>query len=829
MEEAGKATNRQQLMQEYGARARQCGLRIDVPADGAFNAEIAVVAEAPGEREVNMRMPLVGGSGKYLWDVLKKYGLTRQHVYVTNVIKRQVSMSAKADAKDEVKRDELDHWEQLLQWELGNLPNLKYVIILGNYALRALTGNSGIMNWRGTVFDDIMVGGVRLKGLATFNPAYPLREPRMDVVFRMDIGKLEKLRDGTWIKPEINTHINPSYDEAMRWIDKMHDEGISGKPVGGDIEVVSGETACIGLANDTKTAMCISLRDRNSNRFSLGEERALYRRFNQLFSDTRVPFVFQNGMFDSYFLWLKDRIRIRRIWFDTMLAHHTLYPQLPHNLGFLTSQYTDHPFYKDEGKDWQEGGEIDDFWRYNGKDCCIMLECQQKILKELVHFKMDKFFFEHVMRIQPFLVEMTVGGVKVDLTLKERITDELREIVAKQTEVFHSWVHEATGDPTYFPNPASWKQLQVLFFNRLKLVGRGLSTAEENRKRMADHPRTSLAAKRMLVELDKLKEEDKFLTTYAESRVSADGRMRCEYKQTGTINAPGRLSSTQLIWGEGSNLQNQPSRAQPMFIADEGYSFGYFDLSQAEARVVAWEAEIGKWKEQFEKARLQGGYDCHRALASDMFGVAYDDVPSQDEDERGQKTIRYIAKRCRHGLNYRMAPERLATTTGMSLMDAQRNYNIYHRITPELKVWWDKLTKEVIETRTLYNAYGRRLIIMERIDEDSLNSIVAFKPQSTIGDKINRVIYLSREDPEWPLHGDIWTPAARPLLNIHDALICLAPTDKIQKCMQIMVKHAQEPIMIKGEPLIIPADVKISQPDEHGVHRWSTLKKVVLE
>jgi hypothetical protein len=43
-----------------------------------------------------------------------------------------------------------------------------------------------------------------------------------------------------------------------------------------------------------------------------------------------------------------------------------------------------------------------------------------------------------------------------------------------------------------------------------------------------------------------------------------------------------------------------------------------------------------------------------------------------------------------------------------------------------------------------------------------------------------------------------------------------------------MKKYAEQPIMVRGEPLIIPADMGISQPDETGKHRWSSIKKVKL-
>jgi DNA polymerase I-like protein with 3'-5' exonuclease and polymerase domains len=585
--------------------------------------------------------------------------------------------------------------------------------------------------------------------------------------------------------------------------------------------------------------MCINFRTNSDNRFSEEEELSLNKEIQKLIGDPAVQLVTQNGMFDSYWLWIKDRLKIEHIYFDTMLAHHTLYPTLPHNLGFLTSQYTNHPYYKDEGGNWKEStlvNAIDNFWRYNIKDCCITLAAQIRLEQELRAAGLSQFFFNHVMRLQPHLIRMTVMGVKIDEQLKNKISEELHEHVAKLRAEFIKLAQIATGDSELIINPNSPKQLADLFFRRLRLTGDGTKTDAGSRAQMLSHPNTSEYAKQMLNKLNEYKKEDKFLNTYAEMRLSPDGRIRCEYKQTGTQSAPGRLSSSKLMWDEGMNLQNQPERAYPMFIADTGYALGYFDLAQAEARVVAFEANISKWKEQFERARIDGSYDCHRALASEMWNIDYDDIPKNDRLDDGTPTLRFIAKRCRHGLNYRMGPERLADTTGLPAHEANKAYTLYHRTTPELRQWWDSVTREVQKDRMLFNCLGRRLIFLERLDDNALESIVAFKPQSTIGDKVCSVIYKSESDPEWPSY--LTTTRfgikkryllARIILNIHDALICLAPIDKIETCLRIMKKHAEEPLIIQGEKLIIPADTKMSQPDERGVHRWSNLKKVEVK
>ena len=131
------------------ARCGAMDLKMQCGSDGAVSARLAVVSEAPGEREVTMGLPLVGGSGQVLWTALRKYNVKRTDVYITNVVKRQLLTDR--DNKLQVGADELQHWQELLRWELTQLPNIDTVLILGGPALKALVGEDGIMQWRGSV------------------------------------------------------------------------------------------------------------------------------------------------------------------------------------------------------------------------------------------------------------------------------------------------------------------------------------------------------------------------------------------------------------------------------------------------------------------------------------------------------------------------------------------------------------------------------------------------------------------------------------------------------------------------------------------------------
>ena len=804
--------------------ATNLGLDVQCTNDGTTLASLAIISDYPGETEIKKNKPLIGGSGTFLFEVLSKYNIRRMQVYSTNIIKRRVIDGTP------VHKNELYGWQTLLHWELSQLPNLQTVFVIGSYALSAFVPNGSISQFRGSVLDHKLENGRQVKLVIANNPALILRDRQQEPIFKYDIAtKLVPVINGTFKPHPITEYINPSFNEAIRWIDKMQDEK---EPVATDVEVHSGALACLGFANSSHEGYCINFRDKSSNRYTIEEERKITRRIQKLFSDPNVRVVTQNGMYDSYWLMLQDRIRINRIWFDTMLAHHTLYPTQPHNLGFLTTKYTTHPYYKDEGQSWKEDADWEMFWRYNVKDCCITFAVHQRELEELRSQNMDHFFFNHVMRLMPHLVYMTTMGIKADLSLKEKITEQVERSLNEKLSKFIEATRKATDNPDYTINPNSAPQVSKLLFRDLRLVGRGTKTDATNRANMLKHPRTSEEAKEVLRSLNEYKKDAKFLGNYANMKIDEDGRIRCEYRQTGVQKAPGRLSSSQLLWGTGSNLQNQPEAAYPMYTADQGYAFTYFDLEQAEARVVGWKVPIESWIDQYEQARAGSGLDTHRALAAEMFNVPYEEVPTYDRDENGEISIRYKAKRCRHGLNYRMGPDRLAEVLGCSTNEAHMLYNLYHGSNPELRRWWKTLETIVRKDRMLYNAFGQRIVFLGHIDETMLESIVAFYPQSTVGCLVAKCIYQAHEHPRWPRLRN-GTLRARCALNVHDCLITLHPdrNDFREQCTEVLKEVAEEPIHITGvldnvtRELIIPTEFKYSSPDEQGVHRWSTIGK----
>lgn len=85
---------RQAALHEIADRIRPCtlcplaaGRTNAVPGAGRADADIMFIGEAPGFYEDQQGLPFVGASGKYLDELLGKIGLTRDDVFITNVVK----------------------------------------------------------------------------------------------------------------------------------------------------------------------------------------------------------------------------------------------------------------------------------------------------------------------------------------------------------------------------------------------------------------------------------------------------------------------------------------------------------------------------------------------------------------------------------------------------------------------------------------------------------------------------------------------------------------------------------------------------------------------
>ncbi len=113
-----------------------------VPGKGNFQSDVIFVGEAPGRNEDENGEPFVGASGKKLSVALENAGITRDEIYITNIIK------CRPPENRIPKTIERDTCKEYLKEEISIIKP-KIICILGNTAFNSLLGGSEITKFRG--------------------------------------------------------------------------------------------------------------------------------------------------------------------------------------------------------------------------------------------------------------------------------------------------------------------------------------------------------------------------------------------------------------------------------------------------------------------------------------------------------------------------------------------------------------------------------------------------------------------------------------------------------------------------------------------------------
>jgi uracil-DNA glycosylase len=133
---------------------------------GNPNADLMFVGEAPGADEDQQGIPFVGRAGQLLTKIIEAIQLSRDDVYIANVIKCRPPQNRNPE------QDEVDTCEPFLFRQI-DVVKPKVIVALGAFAARALLRTlEPISRLRGRVFD---YRGAKL--VPTFHPAYLLRNP----------------------------------------------------------------------------------------------------------------------------------------------------------------------------------------------------------------------------------------------------------------------------------------------------------------------------------------------------------------------------------------------------------------------------------------------------------------------------------------------------------------------------------------------------------------------------------------------------------------------------------------------------------------------------
>ncbi len=177
----------------YGAEVSACtrcrlaeGRTQVVFGVGDPNADLMFVGEAPGFHEDKQGFPFVGQAGKLLDKLLAGIGLTRDDVYIANVLK------CRPPGNRDPQPDEIEACEGHLFRQVA-LIEPKVVATLGNFATKLLSGKQlGITRVHGQE-QEVTLGGRSVLLYPIYHPAAALYTPAMLNVLEEDFRRLPEL------------------------------------------------------------------------------------------------------------------------------------------------------------------------------------------------------------------------------------------------------------------------------------------------------------------------------------------------------------------------------------------------------------------------------------------------------------------------------------------------------------------------------------------------------------------------------------------------------------------------------------------------------------
>ena len=502
--------------------------------------------------------------------------------------------------------------------------------------------------------------------------------------------------------------------------------------------------------------------------------------------------VGQNFKYDLT-IFARNGIDVQGVAFDTMLESYVLNSTGRHNMDDLAKRYLGHQTISFEeiagkGKNQLTFNQIplEQAAEYAAEDADVTMKLQQVLWEKLSKEPtLEKLFKEMELPLLGVLSRMERRGVLID---SDALFLQSNEIANRLSEL-EEQAYVLAGQPF---NLASTKQLQEILFDKLGLpvIQKTPKGAPSTNEEVLEELAFSHELPKVLVEhrgLSKLK------STYTDKLPQMvnpqTGRVHTSYHQS--VTATGRLSSSD------PNLQNIPirneegRRIRQAFIASEGFTVVAADYSQIELRIMAHLSQDQGLINAFTQ-----GKDIHRSTAAEIFGVALDEVTS--EQRRNAKAINF-------GLIYGMSAFGLSRQLGIGRADAQSYMDLYFKRYPGVQTFMHDIREKAKAQGYVETLFGRRLYLPDINSSNGMRRKAAERVainapmQGTAADIIKRaMIQLDQK-----LQND---PDIAMIMQVHDELVFEVRSEKVAFYSELIKTQ-----MESAADLVVPLIVEVGQ------------------
>ncbi|WP_201206688.1 DNA polymerase I [Pseudomonas sp. S37] len=524
-----------------------------------------------------------------------------------------------------------------------------------------------------------------------------------------------------------------------------------------------------------------------------------------LLEDPTKAKVGQNAKYDINILAnASPAIEMRGVAYDTMLESYVLNSTATrHDMDSLAQKYLDHStiaFEDIAGKGAKQLTfnqiNLDKAGPYAAEDADITLRLHHALQARLAQTpSLQPVLMDIEMPLVPVLAKIERQGALVDAALLHVQSGELGVKMAE----LEQRAYELAGEEFNLGSP---KQLGAILYDKLGMpvlskTAKGQpSTAEAVLDELAEQGYPLPEVLMQYRSLSKLK------STYTDKLPGQinprTGRIHTSYQQA--VAATGRLSSSD------PNLQNIPIRTaegrriRQAFVASPGYKLLAADYSQIELRIMAHLA-----KDEGLLHAFRNDLDVHRATAAEVFGVALEDVTT--DQRRKAKAINF-------GLIYGMSAFGLAKQIGVDRKQSQDYIDRYFARYPGVLAYMERTRAQAAEQGFVETLFGRRLYLPDinaknpALRKGAERTAINAPMQGTAADIIKRAM----------VNVDNWLSEsgldARVILQVHDELVLEVREDLVQQVKDEIRQHMSQAAQL-DVPLLVEAGIGANWDEAH--------------
>ncbi|PKL72436.1 DNA polymerase I [Candidatus Kuenenbacteria bacterium HGW-Kuenenbacteria-1] len=430
---------------------------------------------------------------------------------------------------------------------------------------------------------------------------------------------------------------------------------------------------------------------------------------------------------------------------------------------------------------------------YSCEDADYTFQLVEKLTSQLKEKNLWELFQKIEMPLVPVLTQIERNGIKIDVKILEKLTEQLVIYEKQLTEKIYKIAEEKF-------NINSPLQLKKILFEKLKISVNGIKKIKTGISTAASELEKMKGSHLIIDSILEYREISKLKSTYSEALPKLVNlktqRIHTSFNQT--ITATGRLSSS------NPNLQNIPNKGKfskeirTAFIAEKGYKLIAADYSQIELRVIASLANDEKMIQAFNNKE-----DIHIRTAAEINECKLNEVSPE---------MRQQAKAINFGIIYGMGAYGLAQRTDISQNRAKEFIEKYFEIHKGIKNYLEEIKKMAKENGYTETLFGRRRYLPEinskmfQIKNAAERMAVNMPIQGTAADLIKiAMIRINNK--------------AKILLQVHDELVFEVKDNLVKETVKLIKQEMEN--FPETKKFKVPIKVKIKVGDN-----WGEMKEV---